>query len=324
MSAARAVLAIALIFGVSATAAQSNAKIARIGIFTFGVPYSGPLIAEFREGLKAEGYVEGRNTAFVYRSVEGQPERAAALAAELVGLEVDVIVTEGYPTALAAKRATATIPIVMAVVGDPVKLGLVSSFRQPGGNVTGLTLVGAERIQKQMQLLKEMLPGTSAVAILYNAANPLTPDGLADARRAAPLLGFSLQPVAVHGPDDLEAAFAQIVKARSEAFITLADGMLLGSHRRIVEFGMRSRLPSVFPEREFADAGGIASYGPNIAANFRRAAGFVASILRGARPGDLPIEQPTKYDVVINMKTAKSMGLSIPPAVLVRADHIIQ
>ena len=323
MSAARAVVAIAFIFGVTASAAESP-KVPRIGIFTFGVPYSGPLIAAFREGLKAEGYVEGRNIAFVFRSVDGQPERASALAAELVGLQVEVIVTEGFPTALAAKRATATIPIVMAVVGDPVKLGLVASFRQPGGNVTGLTLVGAERTQKQLQLLKEMSPGTSTVAILYNAANPSTPDGLADARHAASVLGLSLQLVPVRGPDDLEAAFAQIIKARSEAFITLGDGMLLGSHRRIVEFGMRSRLPGVFPEREFADAGGVASYGPNVAANFRRAAGFVASILRGARPGDLPIEQPTKYDVVINMKTAKGMGLNIPPAVLVRADHIIQ
>jgi putative ABC transport system substrate-binding protein len=225
---------------------------------------------------------------------------------------------------MAAKRATATIPIVMAVVGDPVKLGLVASFRQPGGNVTGLTLVGAERTEKQLQLLKEILPGTSSVAVLYNAANSSTPDGLADARRAASLLKFSLQLVPVRGPEDLETAFAQIINARSDAFVTLGDGMLLGSHRRIAEFGVRSRLPGVFPEREFADAGGIAAYGPNVAANFRRAAGFVASILKGAKPSDLPVEQPTKYDVVINMKTAKAIGLKVPPAVLVRADEIIE
>jgi putative tryptophan/tyrosine transport system substrate-binding protein len=321
MRAARAVVAMALIFGVSAAAAQSKP---RIGIFTFGVPYSGPLIGAFREGLRAEGYVEGRNIAFVFRSVEGQPERAAALAAELVGLEVDVIVTEGFPTALAAKRATATIPIVMAAVGDPVKLGLVTSFRQPGGNVTGLTLVGAERTQKQLQLLKEIAPSAATVAVLYNVSNPSTPGALADARAAASLLGLSLRLVPVRGPDDLEAAFAQITNSRPDAFITLGDGMLLGSHRRIAEFGVRSRLPGVFPEREFADAGAVASYGPNVEANFRRAAAFVGSILKGARPGDLPIEQPTKYDVVINMKTAKGMGLTIPPAVLVRAEHIVQ
>ena len=324
MSAARAVVAMVLILGVSTAAAQSSAKVPRVGIFTFGVPYSGPLLAAFRDGLNAEGYVEGRNIAFIFRSVEGRAEAAPGLAAELVGLEVDVIVTEGFPTALAAKRATATIPIVMAVVGDPVKLGLVASFRQPGGNVTGLTLVGAERTEKQLQLLKEILPGTSTVAVLYNAANPSTPDGLADARRAASLLKFSLQLVPMRGPEDLETAFAQIINARSNAFVTLGDGMLLGSHRRIAEFGVRSRLPGVFPEREFADAGGVASYGPNVAANFRRAAGFVASILKGAKPSDLPVEQPTRYDVVINMKTAKAIGLKVPPAVLVRADEIIE
>lgn len=324
MSAARVVVLIVLLLGASASAAQSAAGIARIGILTFGVPYSGPAVSAFREALNVEGYTEGRNVAFVFRSVQGRPELAAAFAAELVGLRVDVIVTEGFPTALAAKRATTTIPIVMAVVGDPVKLGLVASLRRPGGNVTGLTLVGADRTQKQLQMLKELVPSTHTVAVLYNAANPLTAESLADARAAASLLGLSLRLVPVRSPDDLDGAFAQIIKVRPDAFISLGDGMLLGSHRRIAEFAARNRLPGVFPEREFADAGAAASYGANVAANFRRAAAFVASILKGAKPADLPVEQPTKYDLVINMRTVKAMGLKLPPAVLVRADDIIQ
>ena len=324
MSAARVVVSIALMFGVSIAAAQSGAKPARIGIFTFGVPYSGPLISAFREGLESEGYVEGKNVTFVFRSVGGRAEAAPELAAELVSSKVDVIVTEGFPTALAAKRATTTTPIVMAVVGDPVKLGLVTSLRHPGGNVTGLTLVGAERTKKQLQLLKEILPDASAVAIIYNAGNPSTPEALEDARAAASLLRLSLHLVPVRGPADLDAAFTEVSKARTAAFITVGDGMLLGAHRRIAEFAVRSRLPGVFPEREFAEAGGLVSYGADVAANFRRSASFVASILRGARPADLPVEQPIKYELVVNMKAAGAMGLKLPPAVLVRADHIIQ
>lgn len=324
MSAARAVISIALMLGISAAGAQPVAKAPRIGIFTFGVPYSGPLIAAFREGLKAQGYVEGRNVAFVFRSVEGQPERAAALAAELVGLEVDVIVTEGFPTALAAKRATSTIPIVTALVGDPVKLGLVASLRRPGGNITGLTLAGADRTKKQLQLLKELAPGASKVAILYNAASPASGEYLADARDASAVLGVQLQLVPVRGPEDLDAAFEQVTRLRPDAFITFGDGMLFGNHKRIAEFAVRSRLPGVFPERQFAEAGAVVAYGPNIAANFRRAAGFVGAILKGAKPADLPIEQPTKYDVVINMKTARAIGLNVPPSLLVRADQIVE
>lgn len=318
------VLWIALTLSASAAEAQAEPRIARIGIFTFGVPYSGPLISAFRDGLKAEGYVEGKNIAFVYRSVEGQPERAAALAAELVSLQVDLIVTEGFPTALAAKRATTSIPIVMAVVADPVRLGLVASLRRPGGNITGLTVAGADRITKQLQLLKELAPAAAKVAILYNAGNPVSADYLEEARTAAPRLGLALELVAVRNPEDLDAAFEKLMHLRPDAFVTLGDGMLLGNHKRIAEFALRSRLPGVFPERQFAEAGALVAYGPNIAANFRRAAAIVAAVLKGAKPAELPIEQPTQYDVVINMKTAKAIGLRIPPAVLVRADHIIE
>lgn len=320
----RAVLWIALTLTASLAEAQSGDRIYRIGIFTFGVPYSGPLIAAFRDGLKSEGYLEGKNVAFVFRSIEGQPERAPALAAELVGLKVDLIVTEGFPTALAAKRATTSIPIVMAVVADPVRLGLVASLRRPGGNVTGLTVAGADRTKKQLQLLKELAPAASKVAIIYNSVNPVSGEYLEEARAAAPLLGVALQLVPVRSPEELDGAFEQVGRLRPDAFITFGDGMLLGNHKRIADFAVRSRLPGVFPERQFAEAGALVAYGPNIAANFRRAAGVVVAVLKGANPADLPIEQPTQYDLVINMKTAKAIGLKIPPAVLVRADHIIE
>lgn len=304
--------------------AQYPAKVVRIGILTFGVAPSAPLLEAFRQGLREKGYVEGKSIELEYRFAQGKADTAPALAAELVALKVDVIVTEGTPTALAAKHATTTIPIVTTLVGDPVQLGLAASLGRPGGNVTGLTTSAADRTGKQLQTLKEIAPNIAGVAVIYNAARPDSADRLKEAKAAAKSLKLPIQFVGVRSPADLDAAFETLISARPGALITIGDGMLLGNRKRIVEFAAKRRLPGAFPEREFAEAGGLMAYGPNVASNFRRAAGFVDKILKGAKPADLPIEQPTKFDLVINLRTATALGLKIPPAVLARADELIE
>ena len=268
--------------------------------------------------------MEGRNIALEYRFAQGRPDGLSALAAELVRMKVDVIVIEGGQAALAAKHATQTIPIVMAVIDDPVKAGLVASLARPGGNVTGLTLFASELSGKRLQLLKEVVPRSTLVAVIRNVTHPNAADLWGETEAAARSLDLRLQSVEVRSPADLGGAFKAVTSARPSAFITLADGMLFYNRTRIVEFAAQSQLPAIYPDREFAKAGGLMAYGPSLASNFRRAATYVDKILKGAKPADLPVEQPTKFELVINAKTAKALGLTIPLAVLARADEVIQ
>jgi putative ABC transport system substrate-binding protein len=309
---------------VSVAEAQPPAKVARIGVLTLSVASSTPTFDAFRQGLREHGYTEGQNVAVEFRFAQGRPERLPAMAAELVKLKVEVIVTESVVAAREAKQATETIPIVTAVHGDPVGAGLVTSLTRPGGNVTGLSLLAPELSGKRLQLLKELTPKASRVAAIWNAANPAAADFLAETRAAAGSLGFQLQSVEVRSPPDLDSAFEAVTRARPSALITLPDGMLLANRTRIIEFAAKSRLAAVFPDREFAEAGGLMAYGPSLASNFRRAAGYVDKILKGVKPSDLPIEQPTQFELVINLKTARTLGLSIPQSIAHRADRVLQ
>ena len=304
--------------------AQKIAKTPRIGVLTFGFEPSSRPLETFRQALREHGYVEGKNIALEYRFAEGRVDTFATLAAEMVDLNVDVIVTEGTPTAVAVKRATTSIPIVMAVAADPVRLGLVASLGRPGGNVTGVTTLAVDRAGKQLQLVKEIAPNATVIAVIYNAARPDKEDRLAEAKAAAQSLRLSIQFTGVRSPADLDSAFESVMKARPGALTTLGDGMLWGNRKRLVDFAAQSRLPAVFPEREFAEAGGMLAYGPDLAWNFRRAAYYVDRILKGAKPADLPVEQSTRFDLVINLKTAKALGITIPQSLLLLADEVIR
>lgn len=306
-----------------ASDAQPPAKLARIGVLTLAVASSTPLAEAFQQGLREHGYVEGQNIAFEYRYAEGRADRLPALAAELVRLKVDVIVTQSNVAALAAKHATQTIPIVMAIAGDPVKAGVVGSLARPGGNVTGLTLIGPELSGKRLQLLKEAVPKIALVAVIWNPTDPPAADFLRETEAAARSLGLKIHAIEARAPAELDAAFKAVADARPSAFFTIANGMFQDNKTRILEFATKSRLPGVFPNRVLAEAGGLISYGPNHAANFRRAAAFVDKILKGSKPADLPVEQPTKLELVINLKTAKALGLTIPPSLLLQADQVI-
>ena len=318
-----AALAVALLAAPLVAGAQT-AKLPRIGILTLAVASSTAVFEGFRQGLRDLGWVEGRNIALEYRFAQGRPDGLSALAAELVRMKVDVIVIEGGQAALAAKHATQTIPIVMAVIDDPVKAGLVASLARPGGNVTGLTLFASELSGKRLQLLKEVVPRSTLVAVIRNVTHPNAADLWGETEAAARSLDLRLQSVEVRSPADLGGAFKAVTSARPSAFITLADGMLFYNRTRIVDFAAQSQLPAIYPDREFAKAGGLMAYGPSLASNFRRAATYVDKILKGAKPADLPVEQPTKFELVINAKTAKALGLTIPLAVLARADEVIQ
>lgn len=319
------ILGAALLATATRAAAQPRANVPRVGVLTLGVAPSTQFVEAFRQALREKGYVEGRSVAFEYRFAEGNLDKLPALADELVRINVDVILTESTQAALSAKRATQTIPIVMAATGlDPVKLGLVASFNRPGGNVTGLVLFGPELDKKRLQIFKDAMPDRKFLAVLVNAASPNAPERITQTTAAARALGLQVRFIEVRSPADLDAAFKAVERARPSAFITISDGMLLGQRTRIVEFASTSRLPGIFPERQFADAGGLMAYGVNIEANFRRAGAFVDRILKGAKPADLPVEQPAKLDFVINLKTAKALNLTIPPVVMALADEVIR
>jgi putative ABC transport system substrate-binding protein len=311
-----------------AAEAQQATKAARIG-YLLSSPAANPHLHEaFHQGLRDLGYVEGRNLVIEYRSAEGKLERLPALAAELVALKVDVIVAGGgTPAALAAKQATKTIPIVFVPLADPVTSGLVTSLARPGGNVTGLSVLLPELVGKCLEQLTQAVPGVSRVAVLWQpGAYPerTGKDMLKGADVAARALGVRLQFLEARGPADFDRAFSDMTRARAGALTVLTSNMLLGERRRLVDLAAKNRLPAVYTWREFVDAGGLMSYGADLADSFRRAATYVDKILKGARPGDLPIEQPTKFELVINLKTAKALGLTIPPSLLARADQIIE
>ena len=319
------VLAVSLVLAPLATDAQPAGRTVTIGYLGNSSPsHESHLIEALREGLRQLGYVEGRNLAIKYAWAEGRPDRFPILARELVDLKPDVILTSGTPGALAAKQATQSIPIVMAVVGNPLEVGLVSSLAKPGGNATGLSALGAELEGKRLEFLTQILPKLSRAAVLLNPDNPFTAIAWKSLQPAAESVGVMLQRFEVRGPNDLDHALAAIKAIRPQALMVTPDRLLLTYREPIVQFVTKNRLPGMFPYREFAEEGGLMTYGPDYVDMFRRAATYVDKILKGAKPGDLPVEQPTKFELVINLKTAKALGLPIPQALLVRADEIIQ
>jgi putative ABC transport system substrate-binding protein len=318
-------LAAGLLAALLAAEAQPAGKVARVGFLSPASSTVGPHILEaFRQGLRDLGYVEGQNIVVEYRFAEGKAERLPDLAMELVNLKVDVIVASGTPGPLAAKNATKTIPIVMASAGDPVGTGLVASLARPGGNVTGLSTLTPELGGKRLQLVKELLPGVSRVAVLWNAANPYTGLLVRETEAAARTLGVQTQSLEVRGPDDFENVLPAAISGGAGALIVVDDPLTVSNRMRIANFAARNRLPAIYGFREFAEAGGLMAFGAKLADLYRRAPIYVDKILKGAKPADLPVEQPTKFDLVINLKTARALGLTIPPSLLARADQVIE
>ena len=319
-------LSLGLLAAVPAAQAQQPARMPRIGYLGTSSPSLEPHYVEaFRQKLRDLGYIEGQNIAIEYRWAEGQDDRLPALAAELVHLKADVIVTAGTPGTLAATQATKTIPIVMASSGDPVESGLVASLARPGGNVTGLSILAPELEGKRLELLKEVVPKLSRVAVLWNPANPVVQLVFEQTRLAASKLRLTLEPVVeVRRVDDFEDAFAKIAKARPRALVVIVDRLLLAHRARIVGFAATRRLPGMYGFREYVEAGGLMSYAPSNIELFRGAAVYVDKILKGTKPAELPVQQPTRFELVINLKTAKALGLTMPQSILIRADQVIR
>jgi len=321
-------LAFVGLFNPLAAEAQQVAKIPRIGYLATNLAGAPSASHEaFLERLRDLGYVEGKNVVIEYRDAEGKDERLPALAADLVALKVDVIVAAaGTLAALAAKQATATLPIVFIAVGNPVTSGLARSLAQPGGNATGLSAVSQDLVSKWLELLKQAAPRVSRVAFLRQpgALGGADEDVLKQADIAARALGVRFQLVEARGPADLDRAFSDMTRARAGALAVLSTPMFSSERRRLVDLAAKHWLPTVFSFRSYVDAGGLMSYGPNVPDLFRRAADYVDRILRGARPVDLPVEQPTKFELVLNLKTAKALGLTIPQSLLLRADQVVE
>jgi putative ABC transport system substrate-binding protein len=305
---------------------QQAGKVPRIGYLALN-PAANPHLHEaFRQGLRDLGYVEGRNVVIEYRDAEGKPERLPALAAELVALKVDVLVAQPTVAALAAKQATRTLPIVFPVA-EPVTSGLVTTLARPGGNITGLSSLAPEMAGKGLELLNQAVPEVSRVAVLWDPG--AFPEGTTKELRkevevAARRLGVRLQFIEARGPEDFDRAFSEMTRARAGALIVLGGSMFFSQRRRLVGLAAKNGLPVVYPARESVEAGGLMAYGPSVPDLFRRAATYVDKILKGAKPGDLPVEQPTKFELVINLKTATALGLTIPPSLLQRADQVIE
>jgi putative tryptophan/tyrosine transport system substrate-binding protein len=306
--------------------AQSPGKVPRIGFLGHSSPaVASPLLEAFRQGLHEHGWMEGQNLVIEYRWAEGNFALLPQLAAELVRLKVDVIVTSGgTPAALAAKQATVTIPIVMAVSVDPVEMGLVAHLAHPGGNLTGLTLFVEGFSGKRLELLKETVPEATRVAVLANPANPGNATQWRETQVATQALRLQLYRLEVHDPTELDTAFTVMLSERADALIVLDDPLFVTQRARLVALAATSRLPAIYGFREHAEAGGLMAYGANFPALFRRAATYVHKILKGATPADLPVEQPTKFELVINLKTAKDLGLTISPTLLFQADEVIR
>ncbi len=304
---------------------QQATKVYRIGLLGGNPPTAEPRLWEgFFQELRDRGYVEGQNILFEGRWYGNETERLPALAAELVRLKVDIIVAGAAPAPEAAQRATSTIPIVMSYHPDPVGVGLVSSLARPGKNITGMSVSSLELVGKQLQLLRETVPGISRVALISSLALPSNALGVKEAQVAARSFKMHLQVLDVRVPSDLPPAFSAMTKDRAGGLIVLGGSMFFAERRRIAELAAQSRLPSIYVLRQFAEAGGLMAYGPSIRDSLRRAASYVDRILKGAAPGDLPIEQPTKFDLVINRTTARALGVTIPPSLLQRADQVIE
>jgi putative ABC transport system substrate-binding protein len=309
-----------------AAVAQQAAKVARIGLLLAGAPPD-PNVEAFRDGLREFGYVEGQNLAIDYRWAGGRTDLWPELAGALIKAHIDVIVAQATGAALAAKRLTATIPIVMAYAADPVETGLVASLARPGGNVTGLTTLAPTLSAKRLEILKEAFPNTSRVAVLRLGGRDVPSRDLfwKETQRAGQALGLALIPEEVTSPDQYQSAFAAFARGRASALITLGDFILSTRQQtQIVELMLQHRLPAIYQGRGAVDVGGLMSYGPSLPVLHRRAATYVNKILQGAKPSTLPVEQPTKFELLINVKTAKALGLTIPPSLLARADQVLE
>jgi putative ABC transport system substrate-binding protein len=318
------VIAFVLVVTGAVAQAQQPGKVPRIGmLLPFGTS-SHPRVVAFRQGLHEAGYVEGQNIAVEYRYAEGKSERLSDLAAELVSLKVEIIVTWGEAAISAAKQATNTVPIVVAIAGDLVASGHAASLARPGGNITGLVDTSPELSGKRLELLKELVPKASRVAILWNGANPVKVLDFKETEAAAHALGLKLQSLEVRAPQDFESRFKAATTQGSGALVVLPDALTIGHTRSIVDFATKSRLPAMYGHGEPVEAGGLMAYGVSVPENFRRAAVYVDKILKGRKPADLPVEQPTKFEFVINLKAAKQIGLTIPQSVLYRADKVIK
>ena len=305
--------------------AQTPKKIARIGYLSPGNrTVSANFLEAFLRGLRELDYVEGQTFTMEYRWGEGRIERLPELAVELVRLEPDVLVATTSAAVQAAMNATRTIPIIMAGGGDPVGLGLVASLARPGGNVTGPSMMNTEVVSKRIEILKEIISGLRRVAVLTNSLNPIHALFMQETASTARMLGLELQPLEVHGPEDFEAAFAAATRSKADALVAFDDSLTLQYRARIVALTAASRLPTMYGYREFPDEGGLISYGADISSHYHRAATYVDKVLKGAKPADLPVEQPSKFELVINLKTAKALGLTIPPTLLARADEVIE
>jgi putative ABC transport system substrate-binding protein len=315
-----------LLFGTPlAVKAQPAGKIARIGILSPGAAEPSANLEPFRHTLRDVGWIEGRNIVFEYRWADGKLDRLPELAAELVRLKVDVLVSSGTNAALAAKNATREIPIVFTSADDPVGSALVVNAARPGGNVTGFSSMATELSAKRLELLREALPGLSRVAVLWNSANPAMARSSGDVRAAAARLGITFQSLEVRGnPGEFEGAFSSISRARPDGLLIVVDVFTTMHRARIAEFATRHRLPMMAPSRIYVDAGALMSYSTNYSDLFRQSAEYVDRILKGAKPTDLPVQQPTKFELVINMRTAKALGLTVPPSLLLRADQVIE
>ena len=314
------VLAFALLVASLHAAEQPGTTMRHVGYLSPGPAY--PFEA-FREGLRELGYIEGRNILIERRSAEGNPERLQELAAYLVRLRVDVIVTATTAATQAAQRATTTIPIVFALADEPVELGLVANVAKPGGNITGLTGLIAELTAKRLELLKEVVPRVTRVAVLWGPY-PFSAVVLREVESASRTLGLTLHEIEVRKPIELDSAFERMTAWRAEALLVLPHPMFVAQRMHIVELAAKHQLPSTYHLKQFVEVGGLMSYAPDVAQMSRRAAVYVDKILKGAKPGDLPVEQPTKFELVINLKTAKALGLKVPQSLLLRADEVIR
>ena len=325
----RLMLVAALVLGLLATRLAADAQqlgtAPRIGFLgSTSAAASKQLLDAFREGMRELGYVEGRNIVIEYRWAEGKYGRLPDLAAELVRLKLDLLVAVSTPGAQAAKRATKTIPIVMVAIADPIAIGLVASLARPSENITGLTFISPELTGKRLELLKEVVPGLTRVAVLANPGHPGSAPQVREAQVAAQALGLQLQLWEVRDPKEFDSAFSAMTRERVGALIVLSDALFLAERRRIADLAAMHRVPAIHYVKEYADAGGLMAYGASIPDQFRRAATYVDKILMGAKPAELPVEQPTKFELVLNLKTAKALGLTIPQHVLIRADKVIE
>jgi ABC-type uncharacterized transport system substrate-binding protein len=312
------------LFALLGVEAQTSPKVGYLSIGSASDPRRAALLGAFQEGLRDLGYIEGKNLSIEARFDEGYYERLSALAIELVLQKVLAIVAYSTPASQAAQSATKSIPIIMSTVVDPLRTGLVASLGRPGGNVTGLSLMAPEVVGKQLQFLRELMPKLSRAAVLWNPANASNVPQLREAEAAAPALGLRLQPLEASGPEQIDRAFAAMTRERVDGLIVLVDGVLIDNRAKITRLAEEHRLPAVYGIKEPVETGGLMCYGANPADLNRRAATYVDKILKGAKPADLPVEQPTKFELVINLKTAKALGLTIPQTLLQRADQVIQ